>query len=99
MAVVWFGSPHSPHRAVEEDRELYDDQPKALQHFYGEITGMDRAFGKLRNALGDSGIRDNTILWYCSDNGALPRVGSTGGHRGNKGKVYDGGLLVFIRML
>ena len=37
---------------------------------------------------------DNTILWYCSDNGALPGVGSTGGHRGNKGKVYEGGLLV-----
>lgn len=94
FAVVWFGSPHSPHRAVEEDRKLYDDQPKALQHFYGEVTGMDRAFGKLRNTLGDLGVRDNTILWYCSDNGALPKVGSTGGARGNKGKVYDGGLLV-----
>ena len=94
FAVVWFGSPHSPHGAVEEDRKLYDDQPKAVQHFYGEVTGMDRAFGKLRNALGDLGVRDNTILWYCSDNGALPKVGSTGGARGNKGKVYDGGLLV-----
>jgi arylsulfatase A-like enzyme len=94
LSVVWFGSPHSPHRAVEEDRKLYDGQPKANQHFLGEVTGMDRAFGKLRNALTDLGIRDNTILWYCSDNGALPRVGSTGGHRGNKGKVYEGGLLV-----
>jgi arylsulfatase A-like enzyme len=94
LAVVWFGSPHSPHRAVEQDRKLYDDQPKASQHFLGEITGMDRAFGKLRDGLGDLGIRDNTILWYCSDNGALPKVGSTGGHRGNKGKVYEGGLLV-----
>lgn len=94
LAVVWFGSPHSPHRAVEEDRALYDDQPKAAQHFYGEVTGMDRAFGKLRGGLDDLGIRENTILWYCSDNGALPKVGSTGGHRGNKGQVYDGGLLV-----
>lgn len=94
LCVVWFGSPHNPHRAVEEDRKLYDDQPKGLQNFYGEITGMDRAFGKLRGALGDLGIRENTILWYCSDNGALPRVGSTGGHRGHKGNVYEGGLLV-----
>ena len=94
FAVVWFGSPHSPHGAVEEDRKLYNDQPKAFQHFYGEVTGMDRAFGKLRKALGDLGVRDNTILWYCSDNGALPKVGSTGGARGNKGSVYDGGLLV-----
>lgn len=94
LTVVWFGSPHSPHQAVEQDRALYADQPEKLQHFYGEITGMDRAFGKLRDALPELGIRDDTILWYCSDNGALPKVGSTGGHRGNKGKVYEGGLLV-----
>jgi arylsulfatase A-like enzyme len=94
LAVVWFGSPHSPHSAIERDRALYADQPAKLQHFYGEITGMDRAFGKLRDALGELGIRDNTILWYCSDNGALRGVGSTGGHRGHKGQVYEGGLLV-----
>ncbi len=79
---------------LKEDRALYADQPKQLQHFYGEITGMDRAFGKLRDALGDLGIRENTILWYCSDNGALPKVGSAGTYRGNKGQVYEGGLLV-----
>jgi arylsulfatase A-like enzyme len=94
LAVVWFGSPHGPHKAVDEDRRPYADQPEKLQHFYGEITGMDRAFGKLRAELANLGIRENTVLWYCSDNGALPKVGSTGGHRGNKGKVYEGGLLV-----
>ncbi|MCG8650045.1 MAG: sulfatase-like hydrolase/transferase [Pirellulales bacterium] len=94
LAVVWFGSPHSPHRAAERDRVLYEDQPKNVQHFLGEVTGMDRAFGKLRRRLGELGIRENTILWYCSDNGALPKVGSSGGHRGHKGKVYEGGLLV-----
>jgi arylsulfatase A-like enzyme len=94
LAVVWFGSPHGPHAASEQDRALYADQPKALQNFYGEVTGMDRAFGKLRDALVDLGIRDNTVLWYCSDNGALPRVGSAGPYRGHKGQVYEGGLLV-----
>jgi len=92
LAVVWFGSPHSPHRAVEEDRALYDDQPARSQHFYGEITGMDRAFGKLRKSLRTLGIRENTILWYCSDNGGL-RTESSGG-RGKKGQIYEGGLRV-----
>lgn len=94
FAVVWFGSPHSPHRAVTGDREPYADLPARDQNFLGEVTGMDRAYGMLREELRRQGIEKNTILWYCSDNGALPGVGSTGGFRGNKGKVYEGGLLV-----
>ncbi|NQT84977.1 sulfatase-like hydrolase/transferase [bacterium] len=93
LAVVWFGSPHGPHHAAEQDRAIYEDHAKALQHFYGEITGMDRAFGKLRKELRRLGIHENTILWYCSDNGGLPGKGTTGG-RGNKGTVYEGGLRV-----
>ena len=93
FAVVWFGSPHGPHTAVEEDRSLYDGQPENLQHFYGEITGMDRAFGKLREAIRSLPSYTNTVLWYCSDNGGLPGVGSTGG-RGKKGDIYEGGLRV-----
>lgn len=94
LAVVWFGSPHSPHQAIAQDKKPYPNKSKKLQNFYGEITGMDRAFGKLRAGIAELGIRENTILWYCSDNGALPGVGSTGGHRGHKGQVYEGGLLV-----
>ncbi len=94
FAVVWFGSPHVPHEANDDDRAAYVDAPEAKQHFLGEITGMDRAFGKLRLKLSELGIRDNTLVWYCSDNGALPRVGNTGGFRGHKAKVYEGGLLV-----
>ncbi|MGB0578106.1 MAG: sulfatase-like hydrolase/transferase [Limisphaerales bacterium] len=94
LSVVWFGSPHSPFGAVEQDRKLYDDQPKANQHFLGEVTGMDRAFGMIRDGLEKMGIRDNTILWYTSDNGALKKVGSAGPFRGLKGQVYEGGLLV-----
>ena len=93
FAVVWFGSPHGPHEAVERDRALYKGQSKKLQNFYGEITGLDRAVGKVREELRSLDIQNDTIFWYCSDNGGLPGVGSTGG-RGNKGNVYEGGLRV-----
>ncbi len=94
FTVIWFGSPHSPHRALEADRALYADQPEKLRDFYGEITAMDRAMGRLREELKTLGLRDDTLLWYCSDNGALPKVGSAGKRRGNKGSIYEGGLLV-----
>lgn len=94
LAVVWFGSPHDPHQALEADRALYEGLPEKQQHFYGEITAMDRAFGRLRAELRNLDVRENTLLWYCSDNGALPKVGSTGGRRGFKGQIYEGGLAV-----
>jgi arylsulfatase A-like enzyme len=94
LAVVWFGSPHEPHQALPEDRALYAGLPKKQQNYYGEITAMDRAFGRLRSTLRELDLRDNTLVWYCSDNGALPKVGSTGGRRGKKGSIYEGGLAV-----
>ncbi len=94
LAVVWFGSPHNPHKALPDDRNLYADQPAADRDFLGEITGMDRAFGRIRSTIAELGLKDDTILWYCSDNGALPKLGSTGDRRGFKGQVYEGGLLV-----
>jgi arylsulfatase A-like enzyme len=93
LAVVWFGSPHAPHEALEEDLRLYPDQPEEMQHFLGEITAMDRAIGHLRSELLTLGIANNTLLWYTSDNGAI-KQGSTGGLRGMKGDIWEGGLRV-----
>jgi arylsulfatase A-like enzyme len=93
LALVWFGSPHAPHEALEGDRRLYANQPEKLQHFYGEITAMDRAIGNLRKELSRLGISGNTLFWYNSDNGAIP-VGSTGGLSGGKGTLDEGGIRV-----
>ena len=92
LTVIWFGSPHLPHEASEANRKLYPDQDEAKQNFYGEITGVDNAVGKLRKKLRELGIHENTALWFCSDNGGLD-TSSTGG-RGKKGSLYEGGLRV-----
>lgn len=93
FAVIWFGSPHRPHIALDEDSLLYADEPEEMRHFLGEITAMDRAFGRLREAVSRMGIEECTIIWYTGDNGGLPESGATGG-RGNKGQIYEGGLRV-----
>lgn len=93
FVVVWFGSPHNPHVALPEDRALYKDLPKADQHYLGEITAVDRAMGMLRSGLADMKVGDDTLLWFCSDNGATP-IGSTGGLRGNKASLWEGGIRV-----
>jgi arylsulfatase A-like enzyme len=39
-------------------------------------------------------VADNTLLWYCSDNGGAAGPKSTGNLRGSKGTLWEGGLRV-----
>jgi arylsulfatase A-like enzyme len=91
FAVAWFPSPHSPHKEVPEDPRMYKDKGK-MQGYYREITLLDQQFGRLRTALRDLEMADNTILWYCSDNGGLNP--ETSGGREKKGSIYEGGLRI-----
>lgn len=90
FTVVWFPSPHDPHVELPEGPSLYDGKKKA--GYYREITLLDQQLGRLRKELRAMGIADNTILWYCSDNGGL--VEEFSGGRGRKGSIYEGGLRV-----
>ena len=67
---------------------------EVLRARYAEITAMDRAIGKLRQYLKDEGLRRNTLLWYCGDNGVPREASVTTPLRGQKGRVYEGGVRV-----
>ena len=96
MVVIWFGSPHGPYRGLEKDLALYADvNREEMRHRYAEITALDRAMGRLRTALREMRVANDTLLWYCSDNG-IPRntAGPNANLRGAKGTLYEGGLRV-----
>jgi len=65
-----------------------------LRERYAEITAMDRAIGDLRKYLDREGLRDNTMLWYCGDNGTPPSGLAESPLRGMKGQMYEGGIRV-----
>lgn len=90
FTVVWFPSPHAPHAEVPDGPSLYEGKPHA--GYYREITLLDQQVGRLRGAIRKMGIAENTIVWYCSDNGGL--VKKTSGGREKKGSIYEGGLRV-----
>jgi len=94
LAVIWFGNPHVPHEALPADREQYAGLSEALQNYYGEITGIDRNVGRLRESLRELKVAENTLLCYCSDNGGAAGPLSTGNLRGSKGTLWEGGLRV-----
>jgi arylsulfatase A-like enzyme len=94
FAVTWFPSPHSPHEETPVDFPGGDDlyQGEESRGYYLEITLLDQQIGRLRQSLRDMGIADNTLVWYCSDNGGL--VETSSGGREKKGSIYEGGLRV-----
>jgi arylsulfatase A-like enzyme len=96
FAVIWDGSPHDPFLASEKDRDNFKDLDNQSQHHYGELVAFDRSLGVLRKTLKDLGLQNNTILWYCSDNGGLRNISppSVGGLRGYKTTIWEGGLRV-----
>lgn len=95
LAVVWFGSPHVPHTPLPADLA-----GTGGSGYYGELLGVDRGMGTLRAGLRKLGIADNTLLWFCSDNGGWidPKKpdanGTNAGLRGRKGDMWEGGIRV-----
>lgn len=61
---------------------------------YAEITAMDRSIGKLRTAIKRLGAGNNTLLWYCGDNGIPPSGLRESRFRGLKGTLYENGIRV-----
>ena len=49
----------------------------------------------LRDGLREMGIAENTLVWYCGDNGGLKDDPDSGGIlQGNKGSLLEGGIRV-----
>lgn len=65
-----------------------------LRERYAEITAMDRSIGQLRDWLKKEELQDNTLLWYCGDNGTPGDGIITSPFRGQKGNMYEGGIRV-----
>lgn len=80
--------------SVETGDQVRRSQGEVLRERYAEITAMDRAIGRLRQHLQDAGLRDNTLVFYCGDNGTPPEASLGRPHRGMKSTLYQGGLLV-----
>jgi arylsulfatase A-like enzyme len=78
----------------ETGRPVQRLQRDVLRERFAEITAMDRAIGRLRTHLVGAGLRPNTLLWYCGDNGTPQEAVATVPFRAYKGAVYEGGLRV-----
>ncbi|NEE01015.1 sulfatase-like hydrolase/transferase [Phytoactinopolyspora halotolerans] len=104
---VPFNAPHYPMHAPAEYVDRYAHLPGGRRLQAAMVAAMDDAIGRIIDTLDRLGLRDNTLVFFSSDNGPSAESrnwldgeevsydgGSTGGLRGTKGSVFEGGIRV-----
>ncbi len=101
---LWLNDVHDPFKPTQlqlERFKQYSDN-KYLQQYYAVMDEMDRQLGRLFDHITASGLSEQTIIVVCADNGptawarykreGFDAPGWTGGLRGRKWSLYEGGI-------
>lgn len=93
---VPFNAPHAPLQAPQEYLDRYASIEKPQRRKYcAMVSCVDDQVGRIVKALDDAGLRENTLIFFSSDNGGPIRQGATNGSlRDGKGSLYEGGVRV-----
>ena len=101
---LWPDDVHDPFAPSQEQLDKFKQfaANKYDQQFFAVLDEMDRQIGRLINKVDQLGLLENTLFVFLGDNGptAWPRYynekldppGSTGGLRGRKWSLYEGGI-------
>ncbi|MFN3168954.1 MAG: sulfatase [Phycisphaeraceae bacterium] len=92
------GAPHYPLQGPDDEgfrevgKRVRQPEVDAKLKYKQMIESMDAGIGRVVAELEKRGLRENTLIIFCSDNGQAGRgPGSAGALRGSKGTVYEGG--------
>lgn len=94
-----FNAPHTP---IQPPQAWYDkvlEREKTIDPKRAKLVALiehlDDAIGKVIRALNESGLAQNTLIIFTSDNGGQLDVGGNNGHlRGGKQDMTEGGIRV-----
>nr|KAG5699422.1 hypothetical protein BaRGS_016268 [Batillaria attramentaria] len=88
-----FQSVHAPLEVPKRFEDLYSHiQTKDRRIYCGMVSALDEAFGNVTQALEDSGIADNMLLIFTTDNGGPTYSGANNlPLRGAKTTTWEGG--------
>ena len=99
-----YNAVHHPWQVPEKYVErLSHIKNEDRRYFSGMMLAMDDGIGEVVEALKKKGVYDNTVIFFISDNGSPSgqkgpegqgQMSSTGGFRGWKGDVYEGGIRI-----
>ncbi|TWU54686.1 Arylsulfatase precursor [Rubripirellula tenax] len=99
-----FNAPHAPLQAPAEAIAKYSSiQDGKRRRYAAMVDVMDAGIGQVLTALEKNSLRENTLVFFLSDNGGPQPTQSEPGKwngssnapfRGGKGNLYDGGVHV-----
>lgn len=86
---LWLDDTHTPFRPTEAK-----DEREVAAKFRDVLTETDRQIGRLLAGLEEMGLAQDTLLILAGDNGPEPSLerSRTGGLRGMKWSLYEGGI-------
>ncbi len=85
-----YNAVHTPMHASETDLERFKDHPRAK--LAAMTWAMDRGVGKVLDKLEETGLTQNTLIFFLSDNGGASNNSSSNlPFKGFKGNKFEGG--------
>jgi len=71
----------------------YPNNEEGRAHYLGQLYYMDQEIGKLLDMLEEQNLRENTLIFFISDNGgSTPIYADNTPLRGSKYLLYEGGI-------
>jgi len=84
---------NAPHTTLAAPKELTDKhQSDGL--YNAVVDGLDQGIGRILATLDEQGLRENTLVIFCSDNGAPRRISPNTPLNSGKDTVFEGGIRV-----
>ena len=97
-----YNAPHTPLQALKSDYDALPQIKDPTERVYGAmIRQLDRRIGDVLQKLKNSGIDENTLVIFTSDNGAAAPIGIANAnkpYRGWKSTFFEGGIHVPMLM-
>lgn len=91
---VPFNAPHTPLQVPDQWLSPFSGVEDERRRIYmAMVAAMDAAIGRILEALERTGVEDDTLVWFASDNGGQALADNTP-LRAGKGTVYEGGTRV-----
>lgn len=91
-----YNAPHTPLQALKSDYDRLGHIANPRDRVYAAmITALDRGVGRVQAELERTGLAENTLILFTSDNGAAWYVGMPGlnkPYRGWKATFFEGGV-------